>query len=72
VGEAVVSKDDVLGHVVNVAARITEEANGGVVLASVDVRTAVAPLAGVRFGRPRRVRLKGVDPMSLVRIEPER
>jgi hypothetical protein len=26
----------------------------------------------VRFGRARLVRLKGVDPMSLVRIEPER
>lgn len=70
-GEAVVSHDDVLGHVVNVAARITEEAHGGVVLASVDVRDEVAPLAGVRFGRARRHRLKGVEPMSLVPIEPD-
>jgi adenylate cyclase len=69
-GEAVVTRDDVLGHVVNVAARITEEARGGVVLASVDVREAVAPMARVRFGRARRVRLKGVEPMSLVRVEP--
>ncbi|MCU1358302.1 MAG: Adenylate cyclase [Acidimicrobiales bacterium] len=68
-GEAVVSHDDVMGHVVNVAARITEAAKGGVVLASVDVREAVAPMAGVRFGRARRVRLKGIDPMSLVHIE---
>jgi adenylate cyclase len=68
-GEAVVSHDDVMGHVVNVAARITEEAKGGVVLASVDLREAVAPMPGVKFGRARRVRLKGVDPMSLVRIE---
>lgn len=69
-GEAVVTRDDVLGHVVNVAARITEEARGGVVLASVDVREAVAPMAGAQFGRARRVRLKGVEPMSLVRVEP--
>lgn len=68
-GEAVVTRDDVLGHVVNVAARITEEASGGSVLASVDVREAVAPMAGVAFGRARRTKLKGVDPMSLVRIE---
>jgi len=68
-GDAVVTRDDVLGHVVNVAARITEQAGGGVVMASVDVREAVAPMRGVRFGRARRVRLKGVDPMSLVRVE---
>ena len=69
-GEAVVTRDDVLGHVVNVAARITEQASGGVVMASVDVREAVAPMPRVRFGRARRVRLKGVEPMSLVRVEP--
>jgi adenylate cyclase len=69
-GEAVVTRDDVLGHVVNVAARIAEQAKGGEVLTSVDVRAAVAPMPGVRFGRARRVRLKGVEPMSLVRVEP--
>ena len=51
------------------AARITEEAKGGQVLGSVDVREAVAPLAGVRFSRARRARLKGIEPMSLCRIE---
>lgn len=70
-GEAVVSRDDVMGHVVNVAARITEEAKGGAVLASVDVRDAVAPLPGVVFSRARRVKLKGIETMSLVRIESE-
>lgn len=70
-GEAVVTHGDVLGHVVNVAARITEEARGGMVLASVDVRDAVVPLPGVQFGRARRTRLKGVEPMSLVRIQPD-
>jgi adenylate cyclase len=68
-GEARVRHDDVLGHVVNVAARITEQAKGGCVLASVDVRDAVMPMKGVAFGRARRTKLKGVEPMSLVRIE---
>jgi len=70
VGEAVMSHDDVLGHVVNVAARITEAARGGEVLASVDVREAAGPIPGAKFGRARRVNLKGVEPMSLVRIQP--
>ena len=69
VGEAVVTRDDVLGHVVNVAARITEAAKGSEVVCSVDVRTAVTPMPGVQFGRARRVRLKGVEPMSLVRVQ---
>lgn len=68
-GEAVMTHDDLFGHVVNVAARITEEATGGVVLASVDVRDAVAPLAGIGFSRARRARLKGVDAMSVCRVE---
>lgn len=68
VGEAVVTRDDVLGHVVNVAARITEAAKGSEVLASVDVRSAVGPMPGVAFGRARRRKLKGVEPMSLVLV----
>lgn len=67
-GEAVVTRDDVVGHVVNVAARITEVAKGSEVVASVDVRQAVAPMAGVEFSRARRTKLKGVEPMSLVRV----
>jgi adenylate cyclase len=70
-GEAVATRDDLYGHIVNVAARITEEARGGQVLASTDVRDAVRPLAGVRFGRARKARLKGLDTMSLCRIESE-
>ena len=41
-GEAVVTRDDVVGHVVNVAARVTECAKGGQVLATADVREDVA------------------------------
>jgi adenylate cyclase len=71
-GDALVTHDDVLGHVVNVAARITEQAKGGAVLASVDVREAVAPMPGVAFGRARRARLKGVEPMSVVPVRSDR
>ncbi len=67
-GEAVVTHDDVVGHVVNVAARLTEQAPGGVVLASVDVRAEVGDLRGVTFGRARRYRLKGLDPVSACKV----
>jgi adenylate cyclase len=67
-GEALVVRDDVVGHVVNVAARITEQADGGVALVSVDVRDAVGDLPGVAFGRARRLRLKGVDPISVCSV----
>ncbi|MEJ7584065.1 MAG: adenylate/guanylate cyclase domain-containing protein [Acidimicrobiales bacterium] len=60
IGDAVVSRDDLIGHVVNVAARVTEAAKGGQVLVTTDVRAAVGDLSRVTFGRARRVRLKGV------------
>ncbi|NLV54058.1 MAG: adenylate/guanylate cyclase domain-containing protein [Acidimicrobiales bacterium] len=69
-GEAIVSHDDVVGHVVNVAARLTEEARGSEVLASVDVRSAVSDLRGVRFDRARRYKLRGLDPVSACRVHP--
>lgn len=72
-GEAVVTRDDILGNAVNVAARITEAADAGMVLASVAVREAVQAgggVAGVRFGRARRRRLKGVDPLPVCPVTP--
>lgn len=59
-GEAVVTADDVIGHDVNVAARVAAEARGGQVLATVAVREAVGELRGVEFGRARRRSFKGV------------
>jgi adenylate cyclase len=61
VGEAVVSRADLVGHVVNVAARVTEVAKGGQALATTDVRDAVIGVPGVRFDRARTHRLKGVS-----------
>lgn len=67
-GDAVVTHDDVVGHVVNVTARLTEQARGGEVLASVDVRAAATGLRGVEFTRARRYRLKGLDPISASKV----
>ena len=65
-GDVVVTRDDVIGHVVNVAARVAESAKGGQVLVTSDVRAEVGSLAGVRFGRARRRRFHGVDGGVLV------
>ncbi len=71
VGEAVVSRNDVVGHVVNVAARVTEVAKGGQALATTAVRDAVGGVPGVRFGRARTRHLKGVsDPIGVCDISP--
>jgi adenylate cyclase len=60
-GEVLVRRDhDVVGHVVNLAARVAESAKGGEVLVTVDVRTAVGKLDGVEFTRARRRDFKGV------------
>ena len=59
-GEAVLLGDDLIGHDVNIAARVTDSAKGGEILATTDVRAAVGPLPGVTFGRARRRSFKGV------------
>jgi adenylate cyclase len=70
-GDAVVTVDDVVGHVVNVAARVTEEAGGGVVLVTADVHDAVGDLRGVTWGKEKQVRLKGIpDKVTLLRALP--
>ena len=60
-GEAVVTADDLIGHDVNVAARVAAVARGGQVLATVAVRDEVGDLRGVTFGRARRRSFKGVE-----------
>jgi adenylate cyclase len=59
-GEVVVTRDDVIGHVVNVAARVAETAKGGQVLATAEVCDKIGELAGVGFGRARRRAIKGL------------
>lgn len=60
-GEAVVTADDLIGHDVNIAARVAAAARGGEVLATVAVRDAVGQLRGASFGPPRQEWFKGVD-----------
>ncbi len=70
VGEVVVTRDDVIGHVVNLAARVAEAAKGGEVLVTTDVRDAIGEMPGVEFGRARRRSFKGVN--DVVRVCPVR
>jgi adenylate cyclase len=70
-GEIVATRDDVIGHVVNVASRVAEAAKGGEVQCTVEVREAVdGHLAGrVVFGRSRRKSFKGlVEPVHIVAV----
>ena len=66
VGEVVTSGDELIGHVVNVAARVAESAKGAEVLATGDVRDAVGELRGVAFSRARGRTYKGVGEKVLV------
>ena len=60
-GDVVVTRDDVIGHTVNVAARVTESAKGGEVLVTTEVRDAVQDgLPQVKFTRARTKAFKGV------------
>ncbi len=59
-GSVVVSRDDVIGHVVNLAARVAEAAEGSEVLATSAV-TAQVDLPTIAFGETRAERFKGID-----------
>jgi len=70
-GEVHVERDhDVVGNVENAAARGTEAARGGEVLATAAVRDNVGELPGVSFGRLGHRKLKGID--ERVRVCPIR
>ena len=66
VGEVVVAGDEIVGHVVNVAARVAESAGGGEVLVTDEVRKAAGDVRGVTFGRARSKTFKGVGEKVLV------
>lgn len=66
-GEAVVTRDDVLGHIVNVAARVTETGSGGEVVVTEAVQAAT-DLRTVTYGEATHPELKGVtEPMTTYR-----
>ena len=67
-GQVVVMRDDVIGHVVNLTARVAEAAEGSEVLATSDVTGAVQ-LPNVRFGDTRDERFKGIeDPIRICSV----
>jgi adenylate cyclase len=61
VGEAIVSADDVIGHAVNIAARVAETAQGGHAVATQEAIDSAGPSPGVVLvGKPKSRRLKGL------------
>ena len=61
VGEAMVTQDDVVGQVVNVAARVTETAKGNQVVLTAETARAAGVVPGVEFRHFRKRRLKGIS-----------
>lgn len=74
VGEVIVSADDVIGHAVNIAARVTETARGGSVAATQEAVDAAGPTPGVRVkGKSRARRLKGIaEKVAVVELVEDR
>ena len=60
-GNVLVSGDDVIGHVVNLAARVTQSAEAGELVVTDHVRTAVGDLRGVAFDGPYTRSFKGIE-----------
>jgi adenylate cyclase len=60
-GKVVPTGDDVIGHVVNLAARVTDSAEGGELVVTDHVRTAVGVLRGVAFNGPYARSFKGIE-----------
>jgi adenylate cyclase len=60
-GEVIVSRGDVVGQVVNIAARITESVKGDQVVVSADTADAAGEIPGVEFKKLRARRLKGIS-----------
>lgn len=61
VGEAVVSRDDVVGHVVNMAARVTETAKGNQIVVTAETAREAGSVPGCEFRRLRTRRFKGIS-----------
>ena len=60
-GKVLVAGDDVIGHVVNLAARVTESAESGELVVTDHVRAAVGDAPGIAFDGPYLRRFKGID-----------
>jgi adenylate cyclase len=60
-GEVLISPDDVVGHVVNIAARLTGAAKGNQVVVTADTAAAAGAIVGAEFRRLGTWRLKGIS-----------
>jgi adenylate cyclase len=60
-GKVLVTGDDVIGHVVNLASRVTQSAEAGELVVTDHVRTAVRDLRGVAFDGPYTRSFKGIE-----------
>jgi adenylate cyclase len=60
-GTVLVMGDDVIGGVVNLAARVAGSAKGGELVVTDQVRTAVGEMRGVTFDGPHSRRFKGIN-----------
>jgi adenylate cyclase len=60
-GMVLVTGDDVIGHVVNLAARVIGSAEGGELVVTDHVRTGVGDLRGVAFDGPYTRSFKGIE-----------
>jgi len=65
-GQVVKMDDDLLGHVVNVASRVTDLASGGMSIVTASVRDAAGRLPRVEFKNERVEELHGLDEMLAV------
>ena len=71
VGEAVATRDDLIGHAVNRAARVTETARAGQVLVTAEMVDAAGPVPAAVYDQGRPVRLKGIaEPVVLHEVRP--
>jgi adenylate cyclase len=61
VGEVMVSRGDVVGHVVNVAARITETAKGNQIVVTAETEEAAGAIPDAEYRKLRSRRLKGIS-----------
>ncbi len=67
-GEVVKIPDDLFGHVVNVASRVTDIARGGESLITTSLRDGAGSLPGIEFDEPMSTNLRGIeDPFDVCR-----
>jgi adenylate cyclase len=68
-GNVVKTPDDIVGHVVNVAARVTDVASGGEFLVTTALRDTAGSVRGLEFDAPTATELHGLEnPVEVCRV----